>query len=232
METPRAACGPKRKADRRDYVAFFVTCHPERSEAKAERSRRTRGRSRQRNLDKFSTTNRKVLAYFSGMYELSRFEKVAIFHKSRGVSGKASGTGPGSGPAYRSLAGQPSRMGMEACGHRRCGLFFYNAGVRTWDAIVIGGGIIGLSLSIELRKRGASVLLVERGEPGREASHAAGGMLANCGDETPEILQPLATASANLYPEFVHELQDESGMRVDLRDYGTLLFPPPAMHWR
>jgi len=98
--------------------------------------------------------------------------------------------------------------------------------VKTWDVIIIGGGIIGLSLSIELRKRGASVLVVERGEPGREASYAAGGMLANCGDETPELLQSLATASAEMYPEFVHELQDESGMNVDLRDQGTLLFPP------
>src|SRR5882757_10333040 len=95
--------------------------------------------------------------------------------------------------------------------------------MKNWDVIVIGGGIIGLSLSIELRKRGASVLVVERGEPGREASYAAGGMLANCGDETPELLQSLATASAEMYPEFVHELQDESGMNLDLRDHGTLL---------
>ena len=51
---------------------------------------------------------------------------------------------------------------------------FYNAAVRTWDVIVIGGGIIGLALSIALKKRGATVLVVERGEPGREASHAAG----------------------------------------------------------
>ena len=104
-------------------------------------------------------------------------------------------------------------------------IFFYNARVKTWDVIIIGGGIIGLSLAIELRKRGASVLVVERGEPGREASYAAGGMLANCGDETPTLLQSLATASAELYPEFVHELQDESGMNVDLRSEGTLLFP-------
>lgn len=96
--------------------------------------------------------------------------------------------------------------------------------MKTWDVIVIGGGIIGLSLAWELRKRGASVLVVERGEPGREASHAAGGMLANCGDETPGVLQDLATASAEMYPEFVHELQDESGEKVDLRSHGTLLF--------
>jgi glycine oxidase len=100
--------------------------------------------------------------------------------------------------------------------------------VKTWDVLIIGGGIIGLSLSRELRKQGASVLVVERGEPGREASHAAGGMLANCGDETPAVLQTLATASAEMYPEFVHELQDESGENIDLRSQGTLLFPDPA----
>ena len=93
--------------------------------------------------------------------------------------------------------------------------------------IVIGGGIIGLSLSIELKKCGARVLVVERGEAGREASHAAAGMLADCTVETPAILQPLATASARMYPEFVQDLQDESGIHIDLRDEGTLVFPPP-----
>jgi glycine oxidase len=97
--------------------------------------------------------------------------------------------------------------------------------MRTWDAIVVGGGIIGLSLAIELRKQGIDVLVVERGEPGREASHAAAGMLADCILETPIALQSLATASARMYPEFVHELQDESGVNVDLRSDGTLLFP-------
>jgi glycine oxidase len=101
---------------------------------------------------------------------------------------------------------------------------FYNALVRTWDVIVIGGGIIGLSLSIALRKRGATVLVVERGEPGREASHAAGGMLVDSPLETPSVLQPLATASAKMYPEFAYELEVESGMKVDLRDQGTILF--------
>jgi glycine oxidase len=103
----------------------------------------------------------------------------------------------------------------------------YNAHVKSWDVIICGGGIIGLSLSIALHKRGAKVLVVERGEPGREASHAAAGMLADCTLETPAALQPLATASARRYPEFVLELQDESGVDVDLRDQGTLVFPPP-----
>ena len=97
--------------------------------------------------------------------------------------------------------------------------------MKNWDVIVIGGGIIGLSLSIELRRKGASVLVVERGQPGREASHAAGGMLVDCPLETPAVLEPLATASARLYPEFVRELEAESGMKIDLRDQGTILFP-------
>ena len=99
--------------------------------------------------------------------------------------------------------------------------------MKTWDVIIIGGGIIGLSLSLELRKNGASVLVIERGEPGREASYAAGGMLADCTLETPGALQSLATASARMYPGFVHELQVESGVFVDLRDQGAIIFPPP-----
>jgi len=99
--------------------------------------------------------------------------------------------------------------------------------VSTWDVIIVGGGIIGLSLSIALRKRGAAVLVIDRGEPGREASHAAGGMLVDCPLETPAALQPLATASARMYPEFVRELELESGMKVDLRDQGTILFLSP-----
>lgn len=96
--------------------------------------------------------------------------------------------------------------------------------MKTWDVIIIGGGIIGLSLAISLRKRGATVLVVERGEPGREASYAAGGMLVDCPLETPPALQQLASASAKMYPEFAHELEVESGMKVDLRDKGTILF--------
>jgi glycine oxidase len=95
--------------------------------------------------------------------------------------------------------------------------------VKNWDAIVIGAGIVGLSLAIELNKRGLRVLVVEKGAPGREASWAAGGMLVDFPAETPAALQTLATASARMYPEFVHELQDESGLKIDLRSAGTIV---------
>jgi glycine oxidase len=102
-------------------------------------------------------------------------------------------------------------------------LGLYNAPVKTWDVIVVGAGIIGLACARELRKRGLSVLVLERGEPGREASHAAAGMLVGNGQENPPALQSLASVSAGMYPEFVHEIEDESGSRADLRSQGTLL---------
>jgi len=95
--------------------------------------------------------------------------------------------------------------------------------VKTWDVIIVGAGIIGLSLARELQKSGAKLLVVERGEPGREASSAAAGMLVDAPDETLPALQLLASASARMHPEFVHELQDESGVNVDLRDQGTIV---------
>jgi glycine oxidase len=97
--------------------------------------------------------------------------------------------------------------------------------VRNYDVIIIGAGIIGLSLAVELNKERLKVLVVEKGEPGREASWAAGGMLADFPLEMPEALHELATASAAMYPEFVRELQDESGVTIDLRSQGTLFFP-------
>ena len=102
--------------------------------------------------------------------------------------------------------------------------------MKSWDVIAIGGGIIGLSLALALRRRGLTVLVVERGEPAHEASHAAAGMLADCTLETPGVLQNLASASARMYPEFVHTLRDESGIDPDLRDQGTLLFPGDGGH--
>ncbi|MGB0038082.1 MAG: glycine oxidase ThiO [Terriglobales bacterium] len=96
--------------------------------------------------------------------------------------------------------------------------------MKHWDVIVIGAGIIGLAIAIELNKRGLRVLIVDKGEPGREASWAAGGMLADFPLEMPLALRDLAAASARMYPEFVHELEDESHLKIDLRAHGALVF--------
>jgi glycine oxidase len=103
-----------------------------------------------------------------------------------------------------------------------------HAAKKNWDVLIIGGGIIGVSLALALRRRGASVLVIERGQPGHEASSAAGGMLVEYGEETPPALQALALASTRLYPEFAHEIEVESGVKVDLRDHGAIVFPENA----
>jgi len=96
--------------------------------------------------------------------------------------------------------------------------------MRAWDAVIAGAGVIGLSLARRLRQEGLRVLIIDKGEPGREASYAAGGMIAHCDPHLPDALKPLAFASAAMYPEFAHALQDESGESADLRDQGTLAF--------
>ncbi|GAC1645704.1 MAG: glycine oxidase ThiO [Acidobacteriaceae bacterium] len=83
--------------------------------------------------------------------------------------------------------------------------------VKRFDAVIIGAGIIGLSLALELHQRGISVAVLERGEPGREASWAAAGMLNADDPHTPTELRELAMWSAALYPEFIARVEDVSG---------------------
>ena len=104
----------------------------------------------------------------------------------------------------------------------------YNRVVKTWDVIIIGGGIIGLSLSIALRKRGATVLIVERGEPGREASHAAAGMLADFPLETAARASiPRQRQRAHVSRNSCTNCRTNPASNVDLRDQGTIFFATP-----
>src|SRR5215467_2431330 len=95
--------------------------------------------------------------------------------------------------------------------------------VNSADVIIAGGGIIGVSIALELGERGLRVLVLDRGEPGQEASSAAAGMLAASDPETPRALVPLAQESARLFPGFVRDLEGLSGMAVDFRLQGTIV---------
>jgi glycine oxidase len=101
---------------------------------------------------------------------------------------------------------------------------YYNGVVNSspWDVIISGAGIIGVSLALELRGRGAQVLVLDRGDPGREASSAAAGMLAAADPMTPLALRPLAMASAELFPAYVQKLEAAADMQVDFRRLGTI----------
>jgi glycine/D-amino acid oxidase-like deaminating enzyme/thiol-disulfide isomerase/thioredoxin len=91
------------------------------------------------------------------------------------------------------------------------------------DAVVLGGGVVGLSIARELRRRGLSVALVERGAAGAEASRAAGGMLApQCEADRADDFFRLASAARDLYPDFAAALREESGIDIELDRTGTL----------
>jgi len=94
----------------------------------------------------------------------------------------------------------------------------------TADVIVIGGGVIGCSIALRLAQARMRVMVVERGEPGGEASSAAAGMLAPQGEAIE--LDPffeLCAASRDAYPQFVAEIEELSGEEVGYRGDGTLL---------
>lgn len=92
------------------------------------------------------------------------------------------------------------------------------------DVLIVGGGVIGLSIARELRKRGADkIKVVDKGRIGAEASWAAAGMLAaNAECHADDELFRLCTASNALYPQFAAELQDETGIDIQLDRTGTL----------
>ena len=95
--------------------------------------------------------------------------------------------------------------------------------MKSTRAIIIGGGIIGLSVARELARRDYSVCVIDRREVGSEASAAAAGMLAPRLEFTPndELFGP-AMESLALYPDFVREVEGEGACTVDLRLDGII----------
>jgi len=88
--------------------------------------------------------------------------------------------------------------------------------------IIVGAGIIGLSLAWRLAQRGVRVTVLERSVAAREASWAAAGMLAPGGEFESGETARFAVESLRQYPEFVRELREASGCPIDFRICGTL----------
>jgi glycine oxidase len=97
------------------------------------------------------------------------------------------------------------------------------------DVIVVGAGIVGLSIARELRREGLAVVVIEKGTAGSEASFAAAGMLSAWHIRRDEPLAPLARASAQMYSAFVERLTAETGIDPHFRPTGTIVFVPPGV---
>jgi glycine oxidase len=94
----------------------------------------------------------------------------------------------------------------------------------TAEVVIIGGGVIGLTIGRALALRGVeNVMLLDRGELGAESSSAAGGMLAPQAeaDRSDDFFE-MACQSRDLYPGFAAALRAETGTDIELDTTGTL----------
>lgn len=95
---------------------------------------------------------------------------------------------------------------------------------RVADAVIIGGGVIGLSIARELSHAGVNrVVIVERGRLGHAASRAAAGMLAPQAEANKrDDFFRLAHESRSMYRTFAAELLEETSVDIELDETGVL----------
>jgi glycine oxidase len=95
--------------------------------------------------------------------------------------------------------------------------------METPEFLVIGGGIVGCSLARELARVSRRVVVVDRGRAGAAASSAAAGLLSPALATAPAgPLLDLCFAGADLYPDWIAELQQDGGGDVGFRRPGLL----------
>jgi glycine oxidase len=95
--------------------------------------------------------------------------------------------------------------------------------VSSFDVAIVGGGIIGGSIAFQLAAEKLKVVILDRQQPGEEASRAAAGMLSP-GPDSPEALPlvPLGIESLRLFPRFISEVEEVSGLSSGFVQEGTL----------
>lgn len=93
--------------------------------------------------------------------------------------------------------------------------------IRQPSTLIVGGGVIGLSLAWELNRRGCSVALFERDRIGRATSWAAAGILPPANfDTATDPLDRLRGFSHRLFPAWCDQLHDRTGIDPGLRQCG------------
>jgi glycine oxidase len=83
--------------------------------------------------------------------------------------------------------------------------------MRESEVVIVGGGVIGMSIAYALAREGVTATVVDRSELGREASWAGAGIIAPCAERPSALpLAALRSLSARLYPEWSTALLDET----------------------
>jgi len=93
---------------------------------------------------------------------------------------------------------------------------------KTTEVLIIGAGINGLAIAIDLKLRGVEVSILSR-NPQEVATIAAAGMLAPGAEELPPgPLAELAERSRWLYPEWVRKIEELTGIDTGYWSCGIL----------
>ncbi|MBN3894555.1 MAG: glycine oxidase ThiO [Nostoc sp. NOS(2021)] len=92
----------------------------------------------------------------------------------------------------------------------------------TSETVIIGGGVIGLAIAIELKLRGTRVTVLCR-DFQAAATHAAAGMLAPDAENIPNgAMRSLCWRSRALYPDWTRKLEELTGLNTGYRPWGIL----------
>ncbi len=95
---------------------------------------------------------------------------------------------------------------------------------KQYDALVVGGGIIGCSIAWRLAQTGRHVVVLERGHVGGEASSAAAGVLTpKATPDIPKHLLDFRATSNAMYPDFVDEVRATTGQAFEFRVSGHII---------
>jgi len=88
------------------------------------------------------------------------------------------------------------------------------------DLLVIGGGVVGLSIAYEAAGRGLHVQLIDAQQPAREASWAGAGILPPAGEHSANPLEQLTALSNRLHRVWAEEFQASTGIDNGYRPCG------------
>lgn len=91
------------------------------------------------------------------------------------------------------------------------------------DALIVGGGLIGLLCARWLHAEGFSVSVLDRDQPGQQASWASAGIVSGQIPGARDPASQLNNLSVSLWPELAEQLRDETGMDVEYRENGHLV---------
>jgi glycine/D-amino acid oxidase-like deaminating enzyme len=79
-----------------------------------------------------------------------------------------------------------------------------------YDAIVVGGGVVGMSAAYQLVRAGATTLLLDRADRGRATDAGAGILSGPSGDDDTGPLERFKTRAAQYYPELIERLHADA----------------------